>query len=246
MDWQALQESMRLTDKDYPLRRERLAALGRVLAGEQYDHLPAPFSIERNASGEYIPLDQRRPSVRTGWSRTVVDDSVSMLFGQGRWPSPSAPSSEGADHPTVKALKDMIEATQIASTMAEAATVGSVGSVVILFRVLANRPYFDVFPTPYLTPEYDPMAPRTLLRVTEKRKVARADLVASGYMDLPEGHRDAVVSACVGCPGRDLVCALASRGGRAHAGARSEPECRPRVGGGAYGVGQEPARRRCN
>ncbi len=186
MDWQALQDGMQLTDPDYPRRRERIAALSRVLAGEQYDHLPTPFSVERNSGGEYIPLDQRRPSIRTGWSRTVVDDSVSMLFGQGRWPSPSAPSIDGAESPTIHALKAMVESTQIASTMLEAAMVGSVGSVAILFRVLANQPYFDVFPTPYLTPEYDPVAPRTLKRVTERRKVRRAELVASGYTDLPD------------------------------------------------------------
>ncbi len=185
MDWKTLQASMQITDGDYPARRERLAALSRVLAGEQYDHLYTPFSVERNASGEYVPLDQRRPSVRTGWSRIVIDDSVSMLFG--RWPAISAASSGGKESPTVLAINQMIQATNLAGTMIEAATLGSVGSVAILFRVLANKPYFDVLPTLYLTPEYDPMAPQTLLRVTEKRKVTRADLVAAGYTALRPG-----------------------------------------------------------
>ena len=187
MDWNALQDSMQIKDSDYPPRRARIVALGRVLAGEQYDHIDTPFSVERTPGGEYIPLDRRRPTIRTGWCRTVVDDSVSMLFGQGRWPCPTAPSDRGKENPTVAALKRLVDATQLASTMAEAATVGSTGSVAILFRVLANRPYFDVFPTACLTPEWDPASPRALLRVTEKRKVRRADLVASGYTALPDG-----------------------------------------------------------
>ena len=187
MDWIALQDSMQIKDSDYPARRVRIVALGRVLAGEQYDHIVTPFSVERTPGGEYIPLDRRRPTIRTGWSRSVVDDSVSMLFGQGRWPCPAASSADGAENPTVVALKALIDATQLATTMAEAATAGSVGSVAILFRVLANQPYFDVFPTAYLTPEWDPASPRALLRVTEKRKVRRADLIASGYTNLAEG-----------------------------------------------------------
>ncbi len=188
MDWNALQDSMQIKDSDYPPRTTRIVALGRVLAGEQYDHIETPFSVERTPGGEYIPLDRRRPTIRTGWCRTVVDDSVSMLFGQGRWPYPSGPNDGGKENPTVAALKALIDATQLASTMAEAATAGSVGSVAILFRVLGNQPYFDVFPTAYLTPEWDPASPRALLRVTEKRKVRRANLVASGYTGLPEGH----------------------------------------------------------
>ena len=186
MDWNALQDSMRIEDSDYPARRRRAVALGRVLAGEQYDHVETPFSVERSAGGEYIPLDRRRPTVRTRWCRTVVDDSVSMLFGQGRWPNPTAPTHGGKESATVAALKTLIDATHLAATMAEAATAGSVGSVAVLFRVLGNQPYFDVFPTTYLTPEWDPAAPRTLLRVTERRKVRRADLVASGYTELAE------------------------------------------------------------
>ncbi len=186
MDWKALQDSMVLTDNDYPQRRASIIARQRVLDGEQYDHLGYPFSVEKGASDEYIPLDKRRPSVRSGWCRTVVDDSVSMLFGQGRWPSPSAPSEAGQESPTVAALKAMIERTSMAATMVEAATVGSVGSVAILFRVLKNKPFFVVFSTAYLAPIWRQDDPDALLQVTERRKVKRADLIAAGYSGLDE------------------------------------------------------------
>ena len=184
MDWRTLQDGMHLKDADYPARRAKIVALCRALDGEQYDHLGTAFTVERNSSGEYIPLDNRRPSVRHGWCRTVVDESVSMLFGQGRCPAPAGPKTGTEESLTITALKLLIDKAQLASVMINAATRGSVGSVAILLRVLKNRPFFDVFDTAYLTPEWQAEAPDTLLRVTEKRKVKRVELEAAGYAGL--------------------------------------------------------------
>jgi hypothetical protein len=65
--------------------------------------------------------------------------------------------------------------------MAEAALRGSIGSVAILLRVLKSRVFFRVLDTRYLTPVYDPEAPDTLLRVTERYKVPGAILAAQGH-----------------------------------------------------------------
>lgn len=86
MDWLALQARMP-RDADMPDRSFRLGALEAVLDGRQYDLLPHAFSRERSDSGDYVPLDERRPSVRTGLCRVVVEDSVSLLFSEGHWPS---------------------------------------------------------------------------------------------------------------------------------------------------------------
>ena len=51
-----------------------------------YDGLATAFDCELEG-GRYVPLSQRRPSVRTGICRTVVDDSVALLFGEGRFPT---------------------------------------------------------------------------------------------------------------------------------------------------------------
>lgn len=82
MDWQALRSSMP-ADHDLPPRAARLVALTSVLDGSMYDHLTHSFADEPSGAGEYISLSQRRPSVRSGLCRTVVDDSVSLLLSDG-------------------------------------------------------------------------------------------------------------------------------------------------------------------
>ncbi|MDT8871593.1 hypothetical protein RAA17_12175 [Komagataeibacter rhaeticus] len=62
----------------------------RVRDCTQYDDIPNPFSSEYNGAGEYIPLDKRRPSVRTNMCATVVDESASLVFGEMHWPSLTA------------------------------------------------------------------------------------------------------------------------------------------------------------
>lgn len=74
-------------DKDYPRRTSILDVLTKVLNGQLYDVLPYDFHEERSAGGEYIPLRKRRPSVRYPLCRIVVEDSVSLLFGEGHFPT---------------------------------------------------------------------------------------------------------------------------------------------------------------
>ena len=64
-----------------------LDILHRVLDGTLYNVLPYQFHEERSLGGEYIPLRSRRPSVRYGLSRVVVEDSVSLLFSEGHFPT---------------------------------------------------------------------------------------------------------------------------------------------------------------
>ncbi len=163
-------------DRDFPDRARRLSLLRRVLDGTLYDFLPYEFHEERTAGGEYIPLRQRRPSVRYALPRIVVEDSVALLFSEGHFPAIDSP--DGAVRQAVAALA---QNTRLNSVMVDAALRGSVGSTAILMRVLRGRVFLDVLDTPYLTPEWDPGAPDTLLRVTERVKVAGAALIAQGY-----------------------------------------------------------------
>ncbi len=73
-------------DPHYPGRVRTLDILKRVLDGKLYDVLPYQFHEERGAAGEYIPLRNRRPSVRYSLCRIVVEDSVSLLFSEGHFP----------------------------------------------------------------------------------------------------------------------------------------------------------------
>lgn len=164
------------SDPRYPPRVRVLDILKRVLDGRLYDVLPYQFHEERGGGGEYIPLRNRRPSVRYALCRIVVEDSVSLLFSEGHFPT-----IDCADRAIRSALADIVKESRLNLAMTQAAMRGSIGSVAILMRVLSGRIFFDVLDTTYLVPEWDPQEPDTLLRVTEKYKVPGGALAANGY-----------------------------------------------------------------
>jgi len=171
-------------DRDYPDRVRKLTILNRVLDGTLYDVLPYHFHEERSEAGEYIPLRQRRPSVRYPLCRIVVEDSVSLLFSEGHFPT-----IDSTD-PIMRAVfANIIKETRLNLTMTDAAMRGATGSVALLLRVLQGRIFIDVLDTIYLTPTWDPTAPDTLARVDERYKVSGADLRRNGYeIDDPDAQ----------------------------------------------------------
>jgi hypothetical protein len=169
-------------DTDYPARQYTNDIYTRVLEGAFYDHLPHGFHQEKSASNEYVPLRDRRPSVRYGLCRLVVDDSVSLLFSEGHFPVAEAEGNE----PVKEALAALIKDVRLNDTMLAAATMGSVGSVAIHFCALRQkdgtyRPFFKPHRTQYLTPTFDPAAPDTLAKLREQYKVRGEVLRDRGY-----------------------------------------------------------------
>ncbi|MDD2705325.1 MAG: hypothetical protein PHU07_08340 [Acidocella sp.] len=169
-------------DTSLPTRVGKLNILSRVLDGTLYDNLPYQFHEERNGAGEYVPLRLRRPSVRYGLCRVVVEDSVALLFSAGHFPALDA-----ADQDLVRYLQDVIAESRLNEVMINAAIRGSIGSVAILFRVLRGRVFFSVLESLYLTPVWSSEEPDTLAQVTEKYKVSGVDLAAQGYDDIDVG-----------------------------------------------------------
>jgi hypothetical protein len=163
-------------DPDYPPRTSILDTLTRVLNGQVYDVLPYDFHDERSAAGEYIPLRKRRPSVRYPLCRIVVEDSVSLLFSEGHFPTIDCP-----DRVMQRSLASIVRDSHLNLVMTEAAVRGSVGSVAILMRVLDGRIFFQVLDSIYLTPTWNPKEPDTILTVTERYKVSGAQLLSNGY-----------------------------------------------------------------
>ncbi|MGH7044698.1 MAG: phage portal protein, partial [Acetobacteraceae bacterium] len=163
-------------DPDYSSRSRMLDILKRVLDGTLYDVLPHQFHEERGAGGEYVPLRNRRPSVRYALSRIVVEDSVALLFSEGHFPA-----IDCTDAAIRGVFTDLIKDSRLNQVMTEAALRGSVGSVAILMRVLRGRLFFGALETTYLTPVWDPEAPDTLVSVSEKYKVTGVQLLAEGY-----------------------------------------------------------------
>ena len=164
-------------DKDYPQRQFDIDVLTRLLEGKIYDHMQYGFHEEKvEGTEDYIPLRNRRPSVRYGLCRTVVDDSVALLFSEGHFPTVDC-----KDKDTAETLAEIIKETALNQVMIDAATRGSVGSVSILMRVLNNRIFFTVFNTQFLTPVWKKDAPDTLENVIEQYKVKGEVLKANGY-----------------------------------------------------------------
>lgn len=172
------------SDSDYPPRVRKLTILDHVLDGTLYDVLPYHFHEERSETGEYIPLRRRRPSVRYPLCRIVVEDSVSLLFSEGHFPT-----IDSTDRTVQAAFANIVKETRLSLTMTQAAMRGATGSVALLLRVLRGRIFVDVLDTMYLTPTWDPSAPDTLARVDERYKVSGADLQRNGYtIDDPDGQ----------------------------------------------------------
>jgi hypothetical protein len=164
-------------DADFPERTHRLLALTRVLEGTLYSELKYAFGEEKNGAQEYIPLSDRRPSARTRFCHTVVNDSVSMLFSEGHFPSVDC-----ADEGMRETLGQLKKESKLNAIMIDAGIRGSVGSICILMRILKGRIFFDVMPTAFLTPTWEAEAPDTLQKVTERYKVKGQTLKDSGYV----------------------------------------------------------------
>jgi hypothetical protein len=169
-------------DGALPARVRRLDILARVLNGTIYDGLPYQFHEERNGAGEYVPLRMRRPSVRYGLCRVVVEDSVALLFSAAHFPAIDCADAELANF-----LADLMRETRLNEVMIDAAMRGSVGSVALLMRVLRGRVFFSALDSLYLTPIWDAAAPDTLTQVTEMYKVSGGDLAAQGYEGVEAG-----------------------------------------------------------
>jgi hypothetical protein len=115
-------------------------------------------------------------------ARIVVDDSLSLVFGDGHFPT-----LDSEDRVVRRVLGDVARESRLNQVMLQAGLAGSVGSVAILLRVLRGRVFFRVLDTKYLTPVWDPGAPDELVSVGERYKVKGAALVAQGYEGVDSG-----------------------------------------------------------
>lgn len=169
-------------DKDFPSRNHSLSVRLALLNGEFYRHQKYAFH-EDYAGFDYVPLQDRAPNVPTGTTqlRTIIDDHVSMLFGDGQFPEID---TENVDARVI--AKDLIRETGLVERMREAARLGSVGSVALHLKVLQKpgakaRLFVDVYSTEFLTVAYDPYQPDVVETITEKLKAKGRALRDAGY-----------------------------------------------------------------
>lgn len=171
-------------DHDYSNRTFELEVLRRVLDGSMYDVLRHSFYKNYN-SKEPIKLSDRRPSVRSRLSKIVVDNSVSLLFGEGRFPhivlhDDKEKGKNEKMEDSQRIINQMIESCDLQMTMIESATSGSVGSSAVLFKLIEGVPFFEALCTEYLTPIFNPANPKELISVIEKYKEKGSELKIGG------------------------------------------------------------------
>lgn len=164
-------------DKDYPDRAHKIDVYTRVLNGELYDKIPNSFSDEYDSSGKYIPLYKRRPSIKTPLCKSVVDSSVSLLFGEDHFPEIIADANDDEKYK----LNKIFDGIKLRETMISAALNGSVGSVVLFIRFVNGEPQIEVKGTQYLTAYFNPANPTELTSLVEQYKIAGKDLIKMGY-----------------------------------------------------------------
>lgn len=182
MDWQELSAGMAI-DPAYSPRTRRLVALDRVLDGKQYDHILHHFGVEEDRPGVKLNLRKRRPSVRSGLCRKVVEEAVSMLFAENRFPRIQAKTTEESTR-----FGQIVRAVGLKAAMQEAAMLGSVGSVAILVKFAAGKVFITPKRAAYLEPTFDPNDPSRLTMVRE-RYLADADELARHGFTVKRGQR---------------------------------------------------------
>jgi Phage portal protein, SPP1 Gp6-like len=164
-------------DKDLPERAHILNWREQFRTSAIYENLGYAFREEKSDLGEYIPLHQRRPSVEYGLPMIIVNDTTSLLFSEGHFPTIDL----GDDEERETFFTELVKTTKLKELMLDAAVRGSVGSIAIKLEVLKGRVFFKVMPTRFLTPTWDREAPDELVSVTEKYKVKGAELIERGY-----------------------------------------------------------------
>lgn len=155
----------------------------RVYDGKLYDHLTYFYFQEREGgtNGAYIPLNMRQPSVKIPFCKLVVDNSVSLLFGNDHFPK------IGCEDDTLREkLEEMMTDYKFNAIMSRSATIGSTGSVIIFVNIYDGILKLEPKSTKNFTPVFDKVIPNKLIKLTERYKVSGALLIAQGYTNIKE------------------------------------------------------------
>lgn len=169
---------------DYAPRTYLIDCYKKIYAGTFYDVLVNDFHTEVDETTSYIPISQRIPCVQSNLARVVVDQSVSLVFGQRHFPRVQI----NEDEKTHKFVMSLIETCKLNKIMQDAMIIGSTGSVVIYLILVDGKPHFIPKSTEALIPIYDPRDPRRLIKIIERAKVPTNILNNQYGYSLPKEH----------------------------------------------------------
>jgi len=115
-------------------RYQRLDIFDRFLDGTFYDHLPYDFSQEEDGLKRYIPIYNRRPSAPFNMAAMVARVCSRKLF-TGR----NAPRLVHDNETVLNKIMRLTEEAGLEKLMPQVITWGSVGSVAVTFKLVADE-----------------------------------------------------------------------------------------------------------
>jgi hypothetical protein len=167
-------------------RYKLLDAYEKVLDGSIYEHLAYPFSMEKSGN-DYVPMLQRRPSVKYLLPKIVVNQCASLMFGDEQAPTVRCWDEEGEENNPYEALEGAIETivdrAELEACMQEAIQRGSIGSVAILLSGVGEdrEAYWEVVSGKECRPLFDPRNPRKLVGLERLYSTFGQNLLDAGY-----------------------------------------------------------------
>lgn len=137
-------------------RYKTLDAYDRQLLGSAfYADLKWAFEKEKDASGDHIPIRERRPSVVFALPYEIVTQTQAELFGDEQFPFVRAMVAHEPAEDATKAIGTLVEA-YLQSIVYDAYFEAASGSAAVVIRVdpLTRRPYYDLVPGKFCEPVY--------------------------------------------------------------------------------------------
>lgn len=148
-------------------RSKLIEAYKKMYSGTLYDVLQHDFCTETVNDGVYVPISDRIPCVQTNLAKVVVDETTALVFGESHFPRLKI----NDDDSSYKFATSLIKTCKLNKIMQDAMIIGSTGSVCIFMVLVDGKPHFYPQSTEHLTPIYDPLDPRRLVKIVEKVKM---------------------------------------------------------------------------
>lgn len=145
-------------------RYKRLEFLDRFLDGTIYNHLQYPFTQEETDQGKYIPIHERRPSVRYNIAAMVARICARKLFA-GR----HAPRILHPDKKVQLAVRRLIEEAKLKKLMPLVCFRGSIGAAALTFKIVGQgqkgKAVCKVWRAKWCYPQFDAFDNLSRLRI---------------------------------------------------------------------------------
>jgi hypothetical protein len=153
-------------------RYKLLTALESMLDGSFYDKIKTlqhKFEEEFDGSGDYVPMRDRRPSLKYNLAHLLFSQTQGELFGDEMFPVVQCFKGKEREPDAEKAIGDLLELLDFDILMPQIFEEGQPGSCAVILRTTAaEMPYYDIQPGKFCEPVYLPADPLTMavLKIT--------------------------------------------------------------------------------